>query len=76
MDYSKASDCGGHESLRVIWEEEMGLPLHLIVLMHNLNCGQEGTVNMEKPNAFLKANMSDKGILSFCLFNLYAEYVK
>lgn len=53
-----------HEELCVVLRE-MGMPQHLIVLMHNLCCGQAATLG----------KVSDKSALYLRLFNRYEEHI-
>ena len=43
IDYKMAFDCVDHERLWVILKE-MGVPVHLIVLLQNLYTKQEATI--------------------------------
>ena len=43
IDYAKAFDCVGHNTLWKILKE-MGIPDHLTCLLRNLHAGQEATV--------------------------------
>ena len=57
----------------------MGIPDHLICLLRNLDGGQEATVRPghETTDCFQIGKGVHQGcILSPCLFNLYAEYIK
>lgn len=62
VDQSKAFDCMDHGKL---WAapKELGVPQHLIVLMHNLYGGQEATVSTGygETDGFLQAKVSDEG---------------
>ena len=76
IDYAKALVCVDHNKL---WEilQEMGIPDHLTCLLRNLYAGQEATVRTG--HGTIDRFQIGKGvcqdcILSFCLFNLYAEY--
>ena len=56
----------------------MGIPDHLTCLLRNLYAGQEAT--MRTKHGTIDWFQIGKGvcqacILSFCLFNLYAEYI-
>ena len=78
MDYMKAFDCVDHNKL---WEilEEMGIPDHVTCLLRNLYAGQKATVRTRyvKMDWFKIGKELCKGcILSPCLFNLYADYIK
>ena len=55
----------------------MGIPDHLTCLMRNLYAGQEATVRTGngKTDWFQIGKEVCQGILSPCLFNLYAEYI-
>ena len=64
-----------------LWKilKEMGIPGHLTCLLRNLYAGQEGTV--ETGHGTTDWFQIGKGvcqdcILSPCLFNLYAEYIR
>ena len=77
-DYAKAFDCVDHNKLWKILKE-MGLPDHLTNLLRNLYVGQEATV--KTGHGTIDWFQIGKGvrqgcILSPCLFNLYAEYIK
>ena len=56
---------------------EMGIPDHVTCLLRNLCAGQERTVRTGQGTAdwFQIGKGVCKGILSPCLFNLYAEYI-
>ena len=77
IDYAKAFDCIDHNKL---WEilKEMGIPDHLTCLLRNLYAGQEavsarpGTTDWFQ----IEKGVHQGCILSPCLFNLYAEYIK
>ena len=58
--------------------KEMGIPDHLTCLLRNLYAGQEATVRTR--HGITDWFQIGKGVhqgykLSFCLFNLYAEYI-
>ena len=77
-DYAKASDCVG---LKKLWKilKEMGVPEHLTCLLGNLYAGQEAAVRTGHgiTDWFKIGKGGQEGcILSPCLFNLYAEYIK
>ena len=77
IDYAKAFDCVDHKKLWKI--QEMGIPDHLTCLLRNLYAGQEATVRTGHGtmNWFKIGEGVHQGcILSPCLFNLYAEYIK
>ena len=76
-DYPKAFDCVDHYKLWKI-SQEVGTPDHLICLLRNLCAGQEATVRTGHGTTdwFQIGNGVCQGcILSFCLFNLYEEYI-
>ena len=78
IDYAKAFDCVDHNKL---WEilQEMGIPDHLTCLLRNLYAGQEATVRTGhgKIDWFQIGKGVCQGcILSPCLFNFYAEYIR
>ena len=77
FDYTKAFDCVDHYKL---WEilKEMGIPDHLTCLLRNLYAGQEATVRTRYGTTDwfqIGKEVRQGGILSPCLFNLYAEYI-
>ena len=78
IDYAKAFDCVDHNKLWTILKE-MGIPDHLTCLLRNLYAGQEATVRTGHGTTdwFQIGKGKRQGcILSPCLFNLYAEYIK
>ena len=78
IDYAKAFDCVGHNKLWKILKE-MGIPDHLTCLLRNLYAGQEATVRTGHgtTNWFQIGKGVRQGcILSPCLFNLYAKYIR
>ena len=75
IDYAKGFDCVDHNKLWKILKE-MGIPDHLTCLQRNLFAGQEATVRTrhETMNWFKTGKGICQGcLLSFCLFNFYAE---
>ena len=77
IDYAKAFDCVDHNKLWKILKEP-GIPEHLTRLLRNLYAGQEATVRTshETRDCFqIGKGVHQRGILSLCLFNLYAEYI-
>ena len=77
-DYAKAFDCVDHKKLWKILQE-MGIPDHLICLLRNLYAGQEATVRTGHGTThwFQIGKGEHQGcILSPCLFNFYAEYMR
>ena len=72
IDYAKAFDCVDHNKLWKIFQE-MGIPDHLTCLLRNLYAGQEATVRTG--HGTTDSFQIRKGVLSPCLFNLYAEYI-
>ena len=77
IDYAKAFDYVDHNRLWKILKE-MGIPDHLTCLLRNLYAGQEATVR--SGHGTMDWFQIGKGvcqgcILSYCLFNLYAEYI-
>ena len=77
IDYAKAFDCMDHNKL---WKslKEMGIPDHLTCLLRYLCAGQEATFRTRHGTTdwFQNGKGVHQGfILSFCLFNLYAEYI-
>ena len=78
IDYAKAFDCVDHNKLWKILKE-MGIPDHLTCLLRNLYAGQEATVRTRHgpTDSFqIGKGVSQGCILSPCLFNFYAEYIK
>ena len=78
IDCAKAFDCVDHNKLWKILKE-MGIPNHLTCFLRNLYAGQEATVRTE--HRTIDWFQTGKGVcqdcvLSLCLFNLYAEYIK
>ena len=78
IDYAKAFVCVDHYKL---WEilQEMGIPDHLTWLLRHLYAGQEATIRTEHGTTDwfqIKKGVCQGCILSPCLFNLYAEYIK
>ena len=78
IDKAKASDCVDHNKPWKILKE-MGIPDHLIWLHRNLYASQEATVRTR--HGTMDWFQIGKGvcqgcILSPCLFNLHAEYIK
>ena len=77
IDYTKAFDCVDHNKLWKILKE-MGIPDHLTCLLRNLYESQEATVRTGHGTADwfrVGKGIRQGGILSPCLFNLYAEYI-
>ena len=78
IDYAKAFGCVDHNKLWKILKE-MGIPDHLICLLRNLYAGQEETVRTGCGTAAsfqIGKGVSQGFVLSPCLFNLYAEYIR
>ena len=80
IDYAKAFDCVYHNKL---WKQKllkkMGIPGHLACLLRNLYAGQEATVRSGHGTTDwfqIGKGVRQGCILSLCLFNLYAEYVR
>ena len=77
IDYAKAFDCVGHNTLWKILKE-MGVPNHLTCILRNLYAGQEATVRTGHGTTdwFQIGKGVHQGcIFSPCLFNFYAEYI-
>ena len=77
IDYTKAFDCVEHNKLSTILQE-MGIPEHLTCLLRNLYAGQEATVRPGHGTTDwfqIGKGVSQGCILSFSLFNWYAEYI-
>ena len=78
IDYAKAFDSVNHNKLWKILKE-MGIPDHLTCLLRNLYAAQEAAVRTGhgKTDWFqIGKGVRQVCILSPCLFNLYAEYIK
>ena len=78
IDSAKAFDCVDHNKLWKILIE-MGIPDHLTCFLRNLYAGQEATVRTGHGTTdwFQTVKRVRQGcILSPCLFNLYAEYIR
>ena len=78
FDDAKAFDCVDHNKLQKILKE-MGIPDHLTCLLRNLYAGQEATARTRHGTMDwfkLGKGVCQGSILSPCLFNLYAEYIK
>ena len=77
IDYAKDFDCVDHNKLWKILKEM--IPDHLTCLLRNLCAGQEATVRTGHGTTgwFQIGKRVCQGcVLSPCLFNLYAEYIK
>ena len=77
IDYAKAFSCVDHNKLWKILRE-MGIPDHLTCLLRNLYAGHEAIVKTGHGTADwfqMGKRVHQGGILSSCLFNLYAEYI-
>ena len=64
-----------------LWKviKEMGIPVHLTCLLRNLYAGQEATVRTGHGTTDwfqIGKGVRQGCILSLCLFNFYAEYIK
>ena len=78
INYAKAFDCVDHNKLWKILKE-MGIPDHLICLLRNLYADQEAAVRTGHGTTdwFQIGKGVHQGyILSLCLFNSYAEYMR
>ena len=78
IDYAKAFDYVDHNKL---WKiiQEMRIPDHLTCFLRNLHMGQDATVRTghRTTDWFQIGKGVRQGcILSPCLFNLYAEYIR
>ena len=76
IDYAKPFDCVHHNKLWKILQE-MGIPDHLTCLLKNLYAGHEPTVRTGHGTMdWIKTGKGEcQGLLSPCLFSLYAEYI-
>ena len=78
IDYAKAFDFVDHNKLWNILKE-MGIPDHFTCLLRNLYTGQEATVQSRHGTTDwlqIRKGVCQGGIMSPCLFNLYAEYIR
>ena len=78
IGYAKAFDCVDHNKLWKILKE-MGIPDHLTCLLGNLYAGQEATVRTGQGTTDwfqIGKGVRQGYVLSPCLFNLYAEYIR
>ena len=78
IDYAKSVDCVDHNKLWKILKE-MEIPGHLTCLLRNLYAGQEATVRTRNGTTDwfqIGKGVCQSSILSPCLFNLYAEYIR
>ena len=78
INYAKAFDCVDHNKLWKILKV-MGTADHLTCLLRNLCADQEATIKSrhETTDCFqIGKDVRQGRILSPCLFNLYAEYIK
>ena len=77
IDYAIVFDCVDHNKLWKILKE-MGIPGLLTCLLRNLHASQEATVRTGNGTTDwfqIGKGVCQGGILSPCLFNLYAEYI-
>ena len=78
INCAKVMNCVDHNKLcKTV--KEMGIPDHLTCLLRNVYAGQEVAVRTRhgKMDRFQIGNeIGQRCILSACLFNLYAEYVR
>ena len=78
IDYAKTFDRVDHNKLWKILKE-MGIPDHLTCLLRNRYAGQKATVRTGHGTTDwfqIGKGVRQGCILSPCLFNLYAEYIK
>ena len=77
IDYAKTFGCVVHNKLQKIIQE-MGITDHPTCLLRNLYAGQEATVRTGHGTTDwfqIRKGVCQGCILSFCLFNSYAEYI-
>ena len=77
IDYAKDFDCVDHNKLWKILKE-MGIPNHPTWLLRNLYAGQEATGRTRHGTTDwfqIGKGVCQGGIVSPCIFNLYAEYI-
>ena len=77
IDYTKAFDCVDHNKLENSLRD--GILDHLICLLRNLYAGQEATVRTGHGTTDwfqIGKGVCQGRILSPCLFNFYAEYIR
>ena len=75
--YTKYIECVDHERLWVI-SKEMGVPVHLIVLLQKLYTKQEATIRTEFGETYtinIRKGVRQGYFLSPLLFNIYAENI-
>ena len=78
IDYAQAFDCVDHNKLWKILRE-MGIPDHMTCLLRNLYARQEATVRTGHGTTDwlqIGKGVHQGCILSSCLFNLHAEYMR
>ena len=78
IDYAKAFDCVDHNK---VWKilKKMLISYHLTCLLRNLYAGQEATVRTghgTRDWLQIGKEVHQGCIVSPCLFNLYAEYIR
>ena len=77
IDYAKAFDCLDYHKLQKILQE-IEIPDRLICFLRNLYAGQEATARTGHGTTDwfqIGKEVCRGGILSPCLFSLYAEYI-
>ena len=78
IDYAKTFDCVDHSKQWKILKK-MEIPDHLTCLLRNLCADQEATVRTGHGTTYwfqIGKGVCEGCILSPCLFNFYAEYIK
>ena len=74
IDYKKAFDCVNHERLWVILRD-MGVPVHLIVLLRRLYANREATVRteLERQTTSTLGKACDRDVSAHHCFSIYTQ---